>query len=121
MGKTISLALSLVVVLLASVLLLGSCVPTEDGGSTDIWTLLIFLVLGFGVFYFLIIRPQRRRQQSHKELMAELRVGDRVVTIGGIYGRIESLREDSVVLKTESGAMLRIARNSIGSKQGEAT
>lgn len=121
MRKTISLALSLVMVLLASVLLLGGCVPAEDGDSTSIWTMLIFLVLLFGVFYFLIIRPQRKRQQSHKELMTELKLGDRVITIGGIYGRIESLREDSVVLKTESGAMLRFARNSISGKQGEAT
>ncbi len=121
MGKTISLALSLVVVLLVSVVLLGGCVPAEDGDTSSIWTMLIFLVLLFGLFYVFIIRPQRKRQQSHQELMAELRLGDRVITIGGIYGRIESLREDSVVLKTESGAMLRVTRNSIAGKQGEAT
>ncbi len=121
MGKTISLALGLVVVLLVSVVFLGGCIPDGETDTSSIWTMLIFLVLLFGVFYFLIIRPQRRRQQSHKELMSELRSGDRVITVGGIYGQIESLREDSVVLKLESGAMLRVARNSIAGKQGEAT
>lgn len=124
MRKTISLAPGLVVLLLISVVVLGGCIPDGTTGATDttsIWPMLIFLVMLFAVFYFIIIRPQRRRQQNQRELMGSLKLGDRVITIGGIYGRIESLREDSIVLKVESGAMLRIARNSIGSIQGEAT
>ena len=94
MGKTISLALGLVLVV--SVALLGGCVPAEDGGDTTTSTIymIVFLVLIFGVFYFLIIRPQRKRQQDQQKLLEDLRPGDRVITIGGIYGRIESLRED---------------------------
>ena len=119
MGKIISLALGLALVV--SVALLGGCATAEDGdGNTTIY-MIVFLVLIFGVFYFLIIRPQRKRQQGQQKLLEDLRQGDRVITIGGIYGRIESLREDSVILKIESGATIRFARSSIAGKQGEPT
>ncbi len=65
------------------------------------------------VFYFLMIRPQRKRQQQHQKLTQGLQRGDNVITAGGIYGQIDSLSEDSVVLKVESGAMIRVARSSI--------
>jgi len=69
------------------------------------------------VFYFLIIRPQRKQQKKHQELMIELKRGDKVVTTGGIYGVIESLSDDSIVLKIESGATIRVARNSVSGKR----
>ncbi|MBI2860407.1 MAG: preprotein translocase subunit YajC [Chloroflexi bacterium] len=75
--------------------------------------MIIFLVLIFAAFYFLMVRPQRRRQKQHHDFVRELTRGDRVVTAGGIYGTIESLDEDSVVLKIESGTTIRIARGSV--------
>ena len=69
--------------------------------------------------YLLMIRPQRKRQKEHEHLVEELQRGDHVVTAGGIYGQIESLSEDSVVLKVESGAMIRVARSSIITKRGK--
>jgi len=77
----------------------------------------VFLILLFAMFYFLIIRPQRKRQQRHKELMDALQPGDRIITIGGIHGKIESLTEENVILKVESGATLRMARNAVAYKQ----
>lgn len=77
----------------------------------------VFLLLLFGMFYFLIIRPQRRRQREHQDLVASLRRGDRVVTIGGIHGQVESITEDSFVIKVESGVTLRMAKGSIAFKQ----
>ncbi len=103
-----------------SLVALGGCTTTT--GTTDTTStiyLVVFLVLLFAIFYFLIIRPQRKRQQEQHQLLSDLRPGDRVVTIGGIYGQIESLAEDSVVLKIESGATIRVARRGIAFKQGE--
>jgi preprotein translocase subunit YajC len=77
----------------------------------------IFLILLFGMFYFLIIRPQRKRQKQHQELMDALQPGDRIITIGGIHGQIESMTEENIVLKVESGATLRMARNAVAYKQ----
>ncbi len=117
MGKTRALILGLVVALLASVVFIGGClVPAEGDGGVDL-TLIIFLVLMFGLFYFLMIRPQRKRQKEHQKLVEELKRGDRVITAGGIYGVIESLSEDSIVVKVESGATIRVARGSVALKQ----
>ncbi len=113
------LSLALITGLLISVLVfVGGCVPTggEEGGGFD-WTIIIFLVLIFAIFYFLMIRPQRKRQKEQKELMEGLQRGDKVITVGGIYGQIESLTEDSAVLKVESGSTIRVARGSIAGKR----
>ena len=77
----------------------------------------IFLILLFGMFYFLIIRPQRKRQQRHQELMDALQPGDRIITIGGIHGKIESMTEENIILKVESGATIRMSRNAVAYKQ----
>jgi preprotein translocase subunit YajC len=115
------LSLALITGLLITVLVfIGGCyypaTEGEEGGGFD-WTIIIFLVLIFAVFYFLMIRPQRKKQKEQRELMEGLQKGDRVITIGGIYGQIESLTEDSVVLKIESGGTIRVARNSIAGKR----
>lgn len=100
--------------LVAPVLWLSGCAPAPEGGQAGFdWTIIIFLLLIFGVFYLLIIRPQRRRQKEHQTLMQELQKGDEVITSGGIYGKVESLDEESVVLKIESGATIRIARGNV--------
>ena len=93
---------------------IGGCVPAEaQQGSNSSWTIIIFLVVIFGLFYFVMIRPQRKRQKQHETMVRELQKGDKVITAGGIYGTIDSLSEDSIVIKVESGATLRVARGSV--------
>jgi len=110
----------LLIGLLLAVVFAGGCLPgaapaapAGGEGGTGQWTPIIFLVLLFGIFYFLLIRPQRKKQKEQQAMMQELKRGDRVITAGGIYGQIESLSEDSVVLKIESGTTIRVARASI--------
>ncbi len=110
------LKVGLIAGLLITVLVfIGGCVPADTGeeGGTSILPMIIFLVIIFGLFYFVMIRPQRQRQKTHETLVQELQKGEKVVTAGGIYGTIESLSEDSIVLKIESGASIRIARGSV--------
>lgn len=78
---------------------------------------ILFLVLIFAAMYFFMIKPQRKRQKEQQELVQELRRGDKVVTSGGIYGQIENLSQDTVVLKIESGATMKVARASVIGKQ----
>jgi preprotein translocase subunit YajC len=104
--------------LIAVLVFFGGCLPTAtpaDGeqGTGSPWFMIIFLVVIFALFYFVMIRPQRRRQKEHETLMQGLQKGDRVITAGGIYGTIESLSEDSVVIKVEGGTTLRVARGSV--------
>lgn len=82
--------------------------------------MLIVLVIAFvGIFYFLMIRPQRKRQQEHNRLIEGLKRGDKVVTAGGIYGQIDYIDEDTVILRLEGDAKLRVMKYSILRKQSE--
>lgn len=81
---------------------------------------LLFLALMVGVFYFLIIRPQRKRTARQKEMAESLEVGAEVRTIGGIHGVVVSMDEESVVLKVEDG-QLRVSKRAIGTTVGEDT
>jgi len=117
--KVLSLALIAGLLITTLVLAAGCYMPAtegEEGGGFN-WTIIIFLVLIFAIFYFLMIRPQRKKQKEQQELMQSLQKGDRVITVGGIYGQIESLSEDSIVLKVESGATIRVARGSVAGKR----
>jgi preprotein translocase subunit YajC len=81
---------------------------TEGMGGT-----IVFLVLMFSMVYFVLIRPQRKRQKEHEELTSDLKKGNKVRTAGGIYGVLETVGEETVVLKVESGATMRVAKDSI--------
>ncbi|HJX69120.1 MAG TPA: preprotein translocase subunit YajC [Dehalococcoidia bacterium] len=79
--------------------------------------MIIFLVVIFAVMYLLMIRPRQKQQKQHEAMMQELKPGERVIIAGGIYGQIESLSEDTAILRIESGATMRVARSSILGKQ----
>jgi len=108
---------------LATILAVAGCVaPTEttSGGSStgssgfvSYLPMIVILVLLFGMFYFLMVRPMRQREKKHDEMVSGLEVGDRVITAGGIYGEIESITQDSIVIKIESGAMMRVTKGSV--------
>lgn len=69
------------------------------------------MVLIVGVFYFLMIRPQRKREKAIQEMRSKIEVGDEIITSGGIIGRVVSIREDSVVIESGSDrSKVRIAR-----------
>ena len=106
--------------LLTIIALLSGCVPQGEtaGGGSSLWVTIIFMVVIFGAMYFLTIRPQSKRQKEHQQLIEALKEGDKVITIGGIYGEIVSISEDSIVLKVESGATIRLAKSSVAAKLG---
>lgn len=81
---------------------------------------ILFLALMVGVFYFLIIRPQRKRSQAQRNLAASLQIGDEVRTIGGVHGTVVSMTEDSVVLRVEDG-QIRFSKRAIGNRVGDDT
>ncbi len=82
----------------------GSIVPT-----------LVTFGLVFVIFYFLIIRPQNRKQKETKEMLKALKKGDKVVSIGGIHGSIASIKENEVVLKIDSSTKMTMSRSAISS------
>ncbi|PIE35359.1 preprotein translocase subunit YajC [candidate division KSB3 bacterium] len=78
------------------------------------------LIIIFVIFYFLLIRPQKKKQDTHREMLQNLKRGDKVLTTGGIYGTIESLSDTSLQLKIANQVKIKISRSAIaGLQQGE--
>ena len=96
---------------ISSFLLMAPQIQVVEGSivPTIIYLLLLFL------FLFLMIRPQQKRQKEHQQILASLKVGDKVVTTAGLYGKIDKLDEKTVVLQVEN-AKLTFDRASIVSK-----
>jgi preprotein translocase subunit YajC len=85
----------------------------QPGGQL---TFLISLVLMVAIFYFLLIRPQQKRVRQQRELVESLGVGDEVVTIGGMFGTIYEMDDESVTLDVGSGTRLRFVKQAIARK-----
>jgi len=81
---------------------------------------LIMLVLMFAVFYFLLIRPQQKRAKQHKALIDAIKVGDGVVTAGGIHGKVAAVTDSVITLEIATGVKIRVNRPAIVSKTEEA-
>ena len=83
----------------------------SGGGSGSLLIMVGWIAVMLGVMYFIMIRPQRKKQKEEKLMRENLQVGDEVLTIGGIYGRVISLKEDSMIIESKSDhSKLTIAR-----------
>ena len=89
-----------------------------DGGSSFIFTLLPFVFI-FGIFYFLVIMPQRRQAKELQAMIADLRINDEIVTNGGVIGRIKELRDTSFIIQSADKSFIEIARTSVVGKRAE--
>jgi len=89
------------------------------GGLTQL--LPIFLIIG--IFYFLLIRPQQKRQKQLQETISSLKIGDRVVTTGGVIGVITMVRDTSFLIRSADKSILEIARSAIADidREGKPT
>ena len=74
---------------------------------------IVMVVLLFVVFYFFLIRPMRQREKQHDQMVLKMEKGDVVITAGGVYGEVERIDDDSVILKVESGATIRVAKGGV--------
>ncbi len=81
----------------------------------------IMLAAFIGIFYFLLIRPQRQQQKRHDEMVKGLRRGDEVATLGGIVGRIVHIKEDRITIKTGEDTRLVIERDKVARKLAAGT
>jgi preprotein translocase subunit YajC len=78
---------------------------------------IISLVVIFGAFYLLMIRPQQKRQKEHMALIASLEEGDRVITIGGVFGTVRTIDGDRVGLEVAPGVIVEFDRSAVASKE----
>ena len=94
----------------ASILAAGS--TSSSSGLISI----LFLVVMVGLLYMVMIRPQQRRARQQKQLQSEVGIGDEVVTIGGIYGEVTEVDDETVVVEIADGVEVRFIRNAIARK-----
>lgn len=80
-----------------------------SGGSGVIF----IIVIAFLLLYLIVVRPQKRRQNEQQQMLGDLRVGDEVLTAGGIYGTVSQLEEDLVTVEIAPGTEVRVARRAI--------
>ena len=80
---------------------------------------LIFLGLLIGIFYFLLIRPQKKRMAEHRSLVESIDLGDTVITMSGLYGTVKTIGDDEVELEIAPGTTVRFMKNAIGRRVSE--
>jgi preprotein translocase subunit YajC len=79
--------------------------------------MLIMLVAIFAIFYFLMIRPESKRRKERQKMIDSLTRGDKVVTIGGLYGDVQDVHEDRVVLRIAENIKVEVAKTAISGKR----
>ena len=85
----------------------------QAGGEPDMFVSFLPLILIFVIFYFLLIRPQTKRAKEHRQMVAELKAGDEVITGGGIVGRITEAGEQFLKVEVADGVVLRVQRQTV--------
>jgi len=95
----------------------------QTAGSTGAGGLMGFLpmIALFVIFYFLLIRPQQKRQKDHKNMVAGLAKGDEVVTMGGVLGKIKAVDDNFITLEIAKGTEIRVQRMSVQAMMPKGT
>ena len=89
--------------------LLQAAQPAQGGG----WSMWIMLLLIFVVMWFFMIRPQRKQQKELQNFRDSLKKGDKVVTIGGIYGTVCEIKEGSVLIEVDNNVKIRVSKQAL--------
>jgi preprotein translocase subunit YajC len=92
-------------------ILLQAAAPAAGGASS--YSGILMMVLIFVVFYFFMIRPQSKRQKEIKKQREAMQVGDKVVTSGGIYGKVKELKETTVIVEIAENVRIKVDKNSV--------
>lgn len=79
-----------------------------------------FLILMFVIFYFFLIVPQRKQKKKREEMLASLKDGDKIITIGGVFGTITNMKEDRIFLQIAENVEIKVTKSAIGSLQPDA-
>jgi preprotein translocase subunit YajC len=96
-------------------LLMGAPAGGEGGGSGSFLTSLIPFAAIIAIFYFLIIRPQNKKQKDTQRMLEAIKKGDKVVTVGGVHGTIQSVKDKTVILRVDESVKMEFSRSAISS------
>jgi preprotein translocase subunit YajC len=90
----------------------------QEASSGLISTLLMFAVI-FGIFYFLVILPQKRQRQQLQEMITQLKINDEVVTNGGIIGKIKEIKDTSFIIQSAEKSFLEVGKQAVVGRKAE--
>ena len=90
-----------------------------DGGASTAFSFLPLIAI-VAIFYFLVLRPQNKKQKETQKMLSAIKKGDRVVTAGGIHGVVQNVRENTVIVKVDENTKLEFNRGSISSVSSQA-
>ena len=93
----------------------------QVGGGSESLLSLAPLVLIFVVFYFLLIRPQSKRQKEHKEMVENLSTGDEVTTAGGILGKVTEVKDNFVKIQVADNVVVTVQKHTVGAVMPKGT
>ncbi len=88
------------------------------GGGSLIWTLLPFVFI-FGIFYFLVILPQKKQRQQLQDMISQLKINDEVVTNGGVIGKIKEIKDTSFIIQSAEKSFLEVGKQAVVGKKAE--
>src|SRR5918994_493498 len=88
------------------------------GGGSLLWTLLPFVFI-FGIFYFLVILPQKKQRQQLQDMITQLKINDEVVTNGGVIGKIKEIKDTSFIIQSAEKSFLEIGKSAVVGKKPE--
>ena len=90
----------------------------DAGGTSLIWSLLPFVFI-FGIFYFLVILPQKKQRQQLQEMIIQLKINDEVVTNGGVIGKIKEIKDTSFIIQSAEKSFLEVGKSAVVGKKTE--
>lgn len=99
--------------------MINNLITLQQGGNAGVMNLVMIVAL-IAIFYFFMIRPQQKKQKEIKKFRDGLNVGDRVITAGGIYGKIRGVKESTIVLEIADGVRITIDKGSVYPSATEA-
>ncbi len=99
---------------------LSSLLPIAFAEGSPVGSLLQFLplLLIFGIFWFLLIAPMRKRQRALKEMLDELKKGDRVITTGGLHGEVASIKDGVLIVQLADNLKVKVSKSAVAGLQG---
>ena len=96
-----------------NLIILLQTAPQQGGNAAGGWTMWVMLLLIFVIMWFFMIRPQRKQQKELQKFRDGLKIGDKVVTIGGIYGTVVEIKDKSVLVEVDKDVKIRVDKNAV--------
>ncbi|MDE7414203.1 MAG: preprotein translocase subunit YajC [Muribaculaceae bacterium] len=93
--------------------ILNAILLQAQGGQGSSWTGMLMIVAMIAIFYFFMIRPQQKKQKEIKKQRDAMTNGDRVVTAGGIHGRIKEIKENTIMIEIAPSVSIKVDKNSV--------